>query len=292
MQSYQINELERLTGIKAHTIRIWEKRYELIKPYRTDTNRRYYDDSQVRKLLNVTTLLSNGYKISKIASFSEIEINKLILNQAEEPDETNAGYVNGLVKAMLAFDKKEFEGTLAAAIAANGIYYAVLNVIYPFLKKTGIFWVTDNSMPVQEHFASSIIRRKLITATDQLPQLTKHSKQFLLFLPPQEWHETGLLFADYILRSNGYETIYLGQNVPIENVHIISGSLHPAYMLLFYVATKPVSEIEKQISNLSKNNPDTSILVAGTKELFADIKSVFKNVTYLSDVSGLTSLIG
>src|SRR4051812_17347659 len=204
MKLYHISELEQLSGIKAPTIRIWERRYNLIQPGRTDTNIRMYDDRQVRKLLNVATLLNNGYKISKIAELDEDGIHAMVLglqNSASETDETAIAFINGLVIAMLDFDEVNFEITYSAAVKRYGLFDAMLQVFYPLLQKIGVMWTTEDVMPVQEHFASSMIRRKLLAATDALEINKKRRKKFLLLLPPGEWHEIGLLFANYIIRS-------------------------------------------------------------------------------------------
>jgi MerR family transcriptional regulator, light-induced transcriptional regulator len=293
MQTYPINELERLTGIKAHTIRIWEKRYGLVAPERTDTNRRVYSDDQVRKLLNVSTLLAKGYKISKIAALSEGEINTEV--QKDDKNEVTytiyAGYINDLVKSMITFDEPAFEKIIAAAAMRLGMYEAILHVIYPFLNKIGLLWSTDQTEPVQEHFATNIIKRKLMVAIDGLLPPTEKNSTFLLFLPKGEWHDIGLLFANYIIRSKGYKTIYLGQDVPDANIEKLVQATNPKYMLLFYIAARPKEEITKQSGTLAKLSAGTHVLVAGNSELFAAEKSRIKNVTYLKGVDSLLELL-
>jgi DNA-binding transcriptional MerR regulator len=216
---YQINDLERLSGVKAHTIRIWEKRYELITPHRTDTNIRYYDDKQLVKLLNVATLSSVGFRISKIAAMSDDELkSQLSLSQQKEKSDLKFEfYVNDFIAAMIEFDEVAFNKLFDTIIAEYGVEKALVSIVYPFLHKIGILWRIDQSMPVQEHFASMLIKRKLYTLISQLPTPTK-SKKFLLFLPANEWHEVGLLFAEYIIRNNGFPTINLGQNVPFIDI--------------------------------------------------------------------------
>ncbi len=293
MESYQIHELERMTGIKAHTIRIWEKRYALIVPDRTDTNRRSYNDAQVKKLLNVSTLLARGEKISKIAALTEEELNGMIELQAPDvaTDSMCAGYINDLVKSMLAFDEQAFEKIFSAAVTRFGIYDTIVNVVYPFLSKVGILWNISKSAPIQEHFASSIIKRKLMAATDGLMPPTKKSKTFLLFLPPDEWHEIGLLFANYIIRSKGYATVYLGQNVPLENIEQIVPAVNPKYLLLFYVHIRPVEEVEAQLKKLSKMGDKASLFVAGNAELFPENKHKLKNIIYLTGAGSLLNFL-
>jgi len=288
LNSYQIADLERLTGIKAHTIRIWEKRYNLIEPHRTSTNIRYYDDAQARKLLKVSTLLAQGIKISKISELSEKEINSRIqeLQHVVSEDAICTGFINELTASMLAFDENGFEKTFSSAVIRFGMYQAMLKVFYPFLHKTGLMWSMEEAMPVQEHFASAIIRRKLITATDGLPVSTKRSKSFILFLPSEEWHETGLLFSDYIIRSHGYKTIYLGQNVPANNLLDVIKNIKPTHILTLYIARHKPEDIVSDLLLISKKYPSVKLMVAGSFPLDQLVKKI-KNITILGSPSEL-----
>ncbi len=270
MKFYHIAELEQLSGVKAHTIRIWEKRYNIITPNRTDTNIRLYDDDQVRKLLNVSTLLTNGVKISKIAELSDADINGKIeeLQSAVNGDFITVSYVNSLISAMLDFNEAAFEKAFAAAVTRFGMFDAMLKVFYPLLHKIGMMWATQNAMPVQEHFASSIIRRKLLSAIDGLPPSTKRTKRFLLMLPPDEWHEIGLLFSEFIVRSKGIDTIYLGQNVPYANIAEISNRSKITHVLLFFVSRRS----DEELTHLRKKmelSADVKLLVAGNPDITA-----------------------
>ncbi len=293
METYQIKQLERMTGIKAHTIRIWEKRYGLIEPDRTATNRRCYSESQVRKLLNVNTLLAQGYKISKIATLSEDALNTEVQNKERKGavDNTSITYINELIRAMLDFNEHAFEKIFSAATTRFGLHNAMINVFYPFLYKVGILWNVNKTAPIQEHFASNIIKRKLMAAIDGLVPAADSTKKFLLFLPPDEWHELGLLFADYIIRSKGHQTIYLGQSVPIENIGKVVASVRPTHLLVFYINNRPKGEIAKQIKLLSKIDEQSLLLVAGSKELLADNEVKAKNVRCLSEVESLAQYL-
>ena len=274
MKMYHISELEQLSGIKAPTIRVWERRYNLIQPARTDTNIRMYDDRQVRKLLNVATLLSNGYKISKIAALSEDDMHAMVLGLQDitgEADAVALAFINDLVIAMLTFDEVNFEKTYVAAVKKYGVFDAMLNVFYPLLEKIGLMWSTNDTIPVQEHFASAVVRRKLIAATDALVMKRKRRKKFLLLLPPGEWHEIGLLFANYIIRSKDVETIYLGQNVPYEEVPVILGKMNITHVLLFFITRTEEPDLTRirKAMELPKNIP---LLVAGSPEVTTDLK--------------------
>lgn len=253
MKMYHISELEQLSGIKAPTLRVWERRYKFIQPGRTDTNIRMYDDEQVRKLLNIVTLLSNGYKLSRIAQLDDDDIHAMVLGLqgiANDPDAVATAFIHELVMAMLKFDETGFEQSYIAAVKRYGMFDAMLKVFYPLLEKVGIMWSTDDAMPVQEHFASSIVRRKLIAAADALIIKKKRRKKFLLLLPPGEWHEIGLLFANYIIRSKDIETVYLGQNVPYEQVADVFHKAGCSHVLLFFI-TRPaqhsLESIRKQM---------------------------------------------
>lgn len=291
MKYYQIAELEQLSGIKAHTIRIWEKRYGLIEPERTDTNIRLYSDDQVRKLLNVSTLLTNGNKISKIASFTDTEINAQISKLQSESgnDVVSSYFINELISSMLEFDELLFEKTFLAAVTKLGMYEAMLGVFYPFLKKVGMMWITESAMPVQEHFASSIIRRKLMVAIDIQQTTIKSKKKFLLMLPEDEWHEIGLLFSHYIIREKGFETIYLGQNVPYQNMKTLMELTKPDYVLSFFIARRNEEDL-KNIRQQMGLTPSVNLLVAGNSEVTKHLKLI-KNVHVLNSPHDLLKFL-
>lgn len=282
MKFYKITDIEQLTGIKAHTIRIWEKRYNLIQPNRTDTNIRRYDDVQLKKILNVSTLLNNGYKISKIAALKEKEVHELIsgLQKHETNDAINLTFINELTASMLDFNEQAFEKTFSVVVNRLGLYEAMSQVIYPLLNKIGIMWATNNAVPVQEHFASNIIKRKLMSAIDGLAIPTK-KKKFLLFLPPDEYHEIGLLFTNYIIRAKGYHTIYLGANVPYENIKEVVKATKPDCLITFFV----VNHSSQDLSHLIK----TKLLSLSPNLLISGHPDNFKHVKNLKKVSLLTS---
>jgi DNA-binding transcriptional MerR regulator len=275
---YQINDLERLSGVKAHTIRIWEKRYELITPHRTDTNIRYYDDKQLVKLLNVATLSSIGFRISKIAAMTDDELkSQLSLSQQREKSDLKFEfYVNDFIAAMIEFDEVAFNKLFDTIIAEYGVEKALVSIVYPFLHKIGILWRIDQSMPVQEHFASMLIKRKLYTLISQLPTPTK-SKKFLLFLPANEWHEVGLLFAEYIIRNNGFPTINLGQNVPFIDIEYTINKTEPNYLLAFLINNTNEEYVLKVQQLLSSKFKKVDCLIAGNSlkfKLFEGLKNI------------------
>lgn len=275
---YQINDLERLSGVKAHTIRIWEKRYGLITPHRTDTNIRYYDDDQLKKLLNVATLSSAGFRISKIAAMSASEL-KTQLSESQQNEKSDLKfefYINDFIAAMIDFDEEAFNNLFNKIIDEYGVEKALIFIVYPFLHKIGILWRIDQSMPVQEHFASMLIKRKLYSLISQLPKPSK-AKRFLLFLPSNEWHEVGLLFAEYIIRNNGYNTINLGQNVPFVDIEYTITKTEPNYLLAFLINNSNEEYILKVQHLLSSKFKKIECLLAGNSlklKTFEGLKNI------------------
>jgi MerR family transcriptional regulator, light-induced transcriptional regulator len=291
MKLYNIADLEQLTGIKAHTIRIWEKRYNLIEPRRTTTNIRKYDDDQVRKLLNVSTLLGNGLKISKVAVLSEKEIGETIAALSyRSGDVINMSFVNDLTASMLTFNEPVFERTFSAAVNRLGLYEAMIHVIYPLLYRTGIMWLSSKAIPVQEHFATCIIQRKIHSATDGLSVNLKKRKKFLLFLPQHENHEISLLFANYLIRARGHDTIYLGTGVPTENVITVMKSTRPDVLLTFFITAHQTTDVNHVVRETIKATKDIPLLVCGKPEITATIKK-HKSVQVLNAPTDLLNYL-
>jgi len=283
MESYSINDAERLTGIKAHTLRIWEKRYKTLIPHRTTTQIRYYDDDQMRRLLNVATLLQCGHKISKVMDYTEEQVQSILMEtvNAGKFDDHYVIYINNLVNAMMNFDEPMMDKIFSNIFIRFGIKSSMINIIYPFLDLTGVLWSVANIIPAQEHFASNIIKRKLMTAIDGIPVNRNSGKKYLLFLPPGEWHELGLLLGDYLIRSAGFETIYLGQNVPFNNVITGVERTKPDYMLTFFVAGADFSEALSNLKDIAIKFPKSKILVATNNRI--DVNAPAPNITILNE---------
>ncbi|MBC7695673.1 MAG: MerR family transcriptional regulator [Burkholderiales bacterium] len=275
MRLYQITELEKLTGIKAHTIRIWEKRYNLIEPDRTSTNYRRYNDEQVKKLLNVSTLLSNGYKISKIAAFNEKEFYLKIIESKETKNEdvVCTTFINELLSAMIDFDERTFQKTYLAVIKHLGLFEAMLNVFYPLLNKIGLLWTINDINPAQEHFASCLIKRKIMSETDALPFAKSRKKKFLLLLVPGEMHDISLLFANYIIRSKGHETIYLGQDVPYENISVVLKQIKPNFILTFFTLPQNPKDVYSDFKKNIHLGENTKLIISGQSNITEHLKN-------------------
>ena len=293
MSQYRINDLERLTGVKAHTIRIWEKRYELISPTRSDTNRRFYSDAQLVKLMNVSTLLEHGHKISHLAAMTDEELAVQIDHLHKYPSENTVftAYIHDLTLAMVAFNETLFADIFADAAKKLGFYEAMINVFYPFLRKAGLLWRTDKAVPIQEHFATCIIRNKIIAATESLAPPAPDAAKYILFLPQNEWHEVALLFANYILRSKGLATIFLGQNVPYEDIDMVVKMVDPQFIFTFYITPKPVEEIAEEIARLGTSFPGQTIYISGDGSLLQDVPFPGDNLIYLRSVAEFIAIL-
>jgi MerR family transcriptional regulator, light-induced transcriptional regulator len=262
MHSFTIKDLENLSGIKAHTIRIWEQRYSFLKPNRTGTNIRVYSNDELKKLLNVALLNKFGFKISHIDKMDEGEISEKILslNQQEALQDR---IVNMLIQNMVDLDMESFEEVLDDFIAAKGIEKAVPQIIFPFLEKIGILWLTNHINPGQEHLVTNIIRQKLIVGIDSVTTTVKIDKLVLLFLPETEYHELSLLFINYMLKNKGVNTIYLGCSIPLKDVEYLVHLKKPDYIYTHVTSVGSKFNFDKFIANLSKSFSKTPVIISG-----------------------------
>lgn len=285
--TYSIKELEKLSGIKAHTIRIWEKRHNLIHPSRTSTNIRFYSDEDLKKIINVSLLNNHGVKISRIAGMSPDEINKTVLNVTASQTSA-AAYIEQLVVAMVDLDEAHFDTIVATLVRKFGFERTVTEAIYPFLEKIGVLWLTQNINPAQEHFISNLIRQKIIAAIDALPHAVNSKKKILLFLPEREMHEMGLLFHCYLAKQAGLKVYYLGQNVPHSDLVSVVNTHQPQTIVTSITVTMPMG-ITAYLSRLSEEFKDRKILVSGlqTAELSGKLPAnvqIFRNASSFKDL--------
>jgi len=265
---YSIRDIEILSGVKAHTLRIWEQRYDFLKPHRTDTNIRYYTDEQLRNILNVSLLNRNGFKISTIAKMKNDDLNSAVLKVATENTEPNI-YLDSMIHSMLDFDEARFEKTLSSAIVSLGFEATFNTVVFPFMQRTGILWTTGAVRPVQEHFITNLIRRKITVAIDsQFVKPTENSKKFVLFLPSGETHELLLLFTEYLLRNHNHQVAYVGASVPFEDIAYIHADFKPHFLLTFFTVAPTEMPLQDYINKLASTFPDTKIFVGGAQIMF------------------------
>ena len=271
MGNYSIKDIERISGIKAHTLRIWEKRYGIIEPNRTDTNIRYYTNEQLKKILNIAILNNYGLKISKIVGLSAAELHQKVIEISSEEVEENL-QIEALVVAMVEVDESRFEKILANCTLRLGFEQTILNIVYPFFKKVGVLWQAGAINPAQEHFISNLIRQKLIVAIDSQGMMVKDdAKRFLLFLPEGELHELGLLFYNYLIQKSGHKVIYLGQSVPLDDVVKVN-SLSPAdYVVTASLSISAPESVNALLQNLLDLFPSQKIFIANRFEAEEDI---------------------
>lgn len=264
MGSYSIREIESLTGIKAHTIRIWEKRHNLINPERTETNIRLYSDEDVKHILNVSTLYNHGYKISKIAKLSPQQVSQKIHEISRHDSVQNSVFIDRLTVCMIEYDEKGFHELLTQSIKQHGFENTILRIVYPFLRKVGVLWLSNHIHPAQEHFISNLIRQKLAVATDSIPYPSvDHPKQAVLFLPEGELHELGLLFYNYLLRTKGYRTYYLGQSVPLKDVIKTVSDVQPDLIVCSLSFVQSDSQLSDFLSAIDDQFQDLTMAFTG-----------------------------
>lgn len=290
MAVYSIKELEKLSGIKAHTIRIWEKRYGLFDPHRTNTNIRYYTDNDLKKVLNVSLLNRHGIKISSIAKLNDLELKEEIIRVSSSSDSSDT-LIDSMVLSMIDFDEYKLDSLVDKSINKIGLPSTLTDVLYPFLAKVGILWQSGDVYPAQEHFVSYLIRQKIIAATDRLPKsYNPQGKKFLLFLPEGEWHEITLLFSQYLIKAANHEVIYLGQSVPYSDVLAIAASKRFDYILVSSSTSRAGFNLDLYLEELSVAFPDKKILYCSGYKNEQPGKSS-TNLLQIDDMEGLTTFI-
>ncbi|WP_242920444.1 MerR family transcriptional regulator [Pontibacter liquoris] len=263
MAQYTIKELEHLSGIKAHTIRVWEQRYNILCPQRTDTNIRYYSDEDLKSLLNISLLNERGYKISRIAKMEQEQILQTVRQLCEAPCQ-GSHHISSLVAAMVDMDEDKFDKALSTATLQLGFQEVMHEVIYPFLNKIGILWQTGNISPAHEHFVSNLIRQKLIVAIDgQVVRRQEGAPTYLLYLAEGELHELALLYMNYIIRLHNLHVIYLSQNLPFKDLELTYEQCKPDYICTVMTSAPERDQVQGYLNKLSERFPDCQIMVYG-----------------------------
>jgi DNA-binding transcriptional MerR regulator len=285
---YSIKDLEQLSGIKAHTLRIWEQRYNILKPQRTDTNIRFYSSAELRTLLNISVLNSHGIKISKIADMSIEELCHEV-RKLTDACHKFSDQVQSLTLSMLEMDEDRFEKLVNTNLLHFGLEKTMIDVIHPFLLQIGILWQTGSINTSHEHFITNLIKQKLYVAIDgQKFVRNTLAKKFILYLPEGELHEISLLFANFILRSKGHLVTYLGQSLPMADLFAVNEIKNPDYIFTIITSTPHQEEAVAYINALSKAMPKQKLLITGyqvTSQKF----DVPPNVQILSKMSDLES---
>ncbi|MDN4165518.1 MerR family transcriptional regulator [Cytophagales bacterium LB-30] len=289
MSFYSIKDLEQLSGIKAHTLRIWEQRYNFLKPKRTDTNIRFYDDSDLKLILNVALLKDNGFKISRIATMSEKEMGEEILHLTQKSLKYEE-QIHAITLSMIEMDEAKFDKIISTNLLKIGFEATMINILYPFLSKLGVLWQTGSINPAQEHFISNLIRQKIVVAIDGQDAPPIDAPRFILYLPETELHEISLLFSAYLLKSRGMRVVYLGQSLPFHDLVSAHKVYQPQYMLTFLTTYPGSANVQEYIYRLSNTFPDTDLVLSGYQVIAQDL-DLPSNVHLFTNMNQLVELI-
>lgn len=260
---YSIKDLERISGIKAHTLRIWEQRYNILTPERTQTNIRYYNNYNLKKIINVALLNNNGFKISAIAKMSDSELLKEVerfLNDYKKESDQ----VDHLVLCLMDLDESKFEQIMNNAIIHFGFEDTMEKIIFPFFRQMGNLWLLGIINPAQEHYISNLIRQKIIVGIDRITTRPGiQARKILLYLPQLELHEMGLLYAHYLSKLRGHQCFYLGQSVPLEDLTTICKQLKPDQILSIFTAPNAEIDLNEYLRACAQQIPDIPFLISG-----------------------------
>ncbi|MCK7589846.1 MerR family transcriptional regulator [Subsaxibacter sp. CAU 1640] len=265
--TFSIKDLENLTGIKAHTIRIWERRYNLLQPERTETNIRYYDLKSLQTLLNVSYLNDNGFKISKIAAIPKDKLGELVKNNAVG-DSAKDHTLNLLKLSMLNFDQQMFQSTYTNLSKTKSFREIFNDILIPLLSEIGVLWQTDTITPAHEHFISNLIRQKIILNTEKVQSTTisNSNTTFVLFLPDNEIHELGLMYLNFEIISRGYNSILLGPSVPISSLISLTDNYDNITFVSYFTIKPEIDELPKYLKSFENQllmKKDNTLWVLG-----------------------------
>lgn len=287
--TFSIKDLENISGIKAHTIRIWEKRYKLLSPDRTDTNIRRYSLSSLQKLLNITLLYNHGFKISKIASLDREEIPIMVREIALKSSSQQVA-INALKLSMVNFDTVLFDATYEEVLLQNDFNFVFIKIFMPLMNELGILWQTNAISPSHEHFITNLIKQKTHIQTELLqkkyiPQ--NNGKIFVLFLPENEIHELAILFLNYHILKYGYRTIFLGQSLQTESLETLLG-IHGDLCFVTYLTVEPnreiiddyLEEFDRQILSERKGE----LVIMGPQQIHIDHSKLSNNIKLFKTV--------
>lgn len=288
---FSIKDLENLTGIKAHTIRIWEKRYNLLQPKRTETNIRYYDLANFQKLLNVSYLNNNGYKISKIATIEEHKI-PILVREIASKNNMESHAINAFKLSMLNFDQALFYNTYESLLKEKAFDEIFYEIFIPLLTEIGLLWQTDTISPAHEHFLTSLIRQKILINTEKIQskQANTSKKTFVLYLPENEIHELGLMFINHQLVDRGYQSIFLGFSVPLESLVDLKSYYDDITYISYFTIKPEKDEIDKYMSNFENlllKDRHTKLWILGQMLNVLDLEKLPKGVSAFKSIQSL-----
>lgn len=263
MATYSIKDIEQLTGIRSHTLRIWERRYELLLSKRTDTNIRFYDEEDLKYLLQAALLLNGGYRISKISQMSFQERTNCIEKISNQSESNYEVFIHKLILSMIDMNEVLFNQVIQECFTFKGVEFSMFHILYPFLERLGIMWIVGSANPANEHFISNLIRQKLIAEIDKLPiPSPRTSPTYLLFLPEGELHEISLLFLNYMLRIRGNYTLYLGQNTPLKEAKDALNHYPAKHIFTIFTSVSP-RKTQDLLNELSELTEKHEVIVTG-----------------------------
>ncbi|RYY40096.1 MAG: MerR family transcriptional regulator [Chitinophagaceae bacterium] len=286
---FTIKELETLTGIKAHTIRIWEQRYRFLRPSRTSTNIRTYNNEELKTLLTVALLNKYGYKISRIDGMDAEQRHREVL-QLGYDDANQEHLVNELIGCMIDLEATGFTRHIDRYLQRHGLEQTITGLVFRFLEKTGILWQTGRVNPAHEHVVSNIIRQKIIAAIEGLPLADGGSPLLLLLLPEGEFHELGLLYVSYLLRRRGLPVLYIGANTPLKDTLYVANFKKPAFIYMHLTAVHHKPHFQRFLQGLATGAPDVKVLLSGYVALDQP-KAVGENIVLLQSLSAVHTYI-
>jgi MerR family transcriptional regulator, light-induced transcriptional regulator len=286
MEKYSIKDIEKLSGIKAHTIRVWERRFNIVSPQRTETNRRRYRDDDLRRIINISILRRNDFKISDIVKLSPIEIEEKVSFLSKDLFQPDT-QIDSMVVLMIEHNEKVLNELLIRSMVNRGLEETMISIVFPFLKRIGVMWQTGSVDIGSEHFITSLFRQKLISSIDVLsPDLKPERKRVIFFLPENELHEIGLLFFHYITKKLGHETLYLGQSTPLSAVARLNDQWKADIIVTGLLSGYRNFDKDGYLALMHKAFPDQTILVAGELAANAiDLKN--KHIFPISSVDDL-----
>lgn len=293
MTLYSISQLSQFSGIKPHTIRMWEQRYSALKPLRSEGNTRYYDSYQLRRLLNIVSLMGSGHKVSDLCRMSDEKMFSLIKGNLDnlQEDEPQEYFISQFIAAGMDYDEAHFEKTFSHCLLRYGMTEMYRQVIYPTILRIGVLWTGNMIPPAQEHFISNLFRQKLCMAIDSLPVVSSDADGWILFLPENEYHELGLLFSNYLVRLAGKRAIYLGANVPLSSVSGAVEDTGVSNLLLFLVHYDLPEVVTGYLEALKNEFRNKHIYIAGNKKLLSELEKT-KNMTLLNTVEEFGERLG
>lgn len=289
--TYSIKDLERLSGIKAHTIRIWEQRYGILKVSRTSTNIRYYNDDELKYLLSLALLNRSGKKISKLAKMTRSEIVEAV-DQLAVLDTGFNVQIEALVEATINFDEAKIEKVLNTTVLQIGFEETMKCLIFPFLEKLGVLWVSGAMMAAQEHFITQLIRQKILVGIDAYSgRQNENSKKFLLFLPNGEWHELTLLFLHYLLKVRNQRITYLGPSVPLKDVLAVAERIKPDYFYTIITGIPSGYTVDEYLNTIANSYPSAIVFASGAQFIKTHLV-LNSNVVVLNGMENVLKKVG